>query len=1449
MAAVGGHAKTSALLCEHGGRLLLLSSDKSGYIALHVACLLGHLNVVDTLLHSIHGITDGIDVVRKGATDGSTALHIVARAEQNVGEITIRLLEAEADLLTRDCFGMTALHRACTFARLPFVREILRTDAVGTETKLDCLRARDDDGCTVLHSLCQAVCLPTSVALEETLLLLIAARADVNARDAGAGTPLHVLCGSGARHQATSLPTIKALLQAHADLAAESCLGWTALHVAHRAGASGSWMVALLESHCSRECPSFMNTFDRMKAPCGAPDPGLSVPKRNDETDIVAKTSSYIPATPMPDFSIQHLRIARDHADLTGMHEGVFCNVCASSHGMVGVAHFIKGKRFKCLECLDVDLCEQHMASCVEDHDLNHTLVPLSPAVCGRFQDRKDDSLLGHFVSYHEAFYDRPLIGIPKSAEHKTYSWCSYAKMFSKARSIALALQSLRQELHAQRPLVGICLSNCIEWMVFDFACLLLGWVSVGIYPNTHATSIQRIVDKCKLAMAFCHDDSVTSFVNAGVPISIVVPSPSYANRMDTDVDLCSVYKGHVAHAMQAGMQNLGKRVRQMQLQDLEAMQPSAQSVKTDDRDDVIFTLFNTSGSTGSPKLVVRSRLAWKKMLLEVERGARQNSDPFMLRMLVSSLAHSGARNTLWSVIAAGGSLALHYTGGVDMLEAACLLRPTSLFLPPLIWATVHTDFLAAVAGGEPRESAVKRVRQELYGLTARSRAIAVGGAPVPHDLRAFMEEIVPFSLVQSGYGTTEVGGISSDDNIDSGVELRLLPIVDDAEANDQSQASTSCTRGEVCVRTAEPFEGYFADPQSTAAAVTKEGLYRTGDLGEFDSQGRLRILGRLHSTVKLANAKFVCLDDLESLYHGQCPSAQQMCLHADVPRNAIVAIVVPVGHTKPRSQDILAELVVAAATHNLPAYEIPCGVVIAREFTMAAGLLTQTNKLCRTRIVIEYKREVEDVLRAVYGRAGGEVVEELLRAASGLDSSLHEDTLLASLGMDSLRLARLSGELQRRGSHVSVSMLANIQTVAQLRSLVQKRDTSVIASVLDRAHADKETLIDGLRFRRLVGDNSDFLPESAIVLVTGATGFMGIHLAARLAELDTVSKVICLVREHTDENGAVCGCRLHAVADWYGVPRSQKWQAIHGDLSLPSFGLEEATWQQLCDCVDSVWHLGAIVDWSLAYDTLRAVNVLGTTEVLKFCSSGRKVKPLVFASTFSDRADNEPVTFDTLRAVAPSGYGLSKMVAEALVQDACSRGLPCLILRCGLITWHRRTGACNIRDVLSRIVICCLKLGAAYDVESEAQDAMDGLPVDVFVESAISMARSHKQQSIFAFSLSTARQSEAPILYCRTLFAGIRQSGYNLETCGYAEWRQRAHSALSGFDAGAILPHLPVKSPPLLLQDKDECSCLTRPAKDSVITTSDVERMVLFLTRRAACAKPRSDEEGQGTV
>jgi thioester reductase-like protein len=234
------------------------------------------------------------------------------------------------------------------------------------------------------------------------------------------------------------------------------------------------------------------------------------------------------------------------------------------------------------------------------------------------------------------------------------------------------------------------------------------------------------------------------------------------------------------------------------------------------------------------------------------------------------------------------------------------------------------------------------------------------------------------------------------------------------------------------------------------------------------------------------------------------------------------------------------------------------------------------------------------------------------------------------------------------------------------------------------------------------------------VALLTGATGFLG-RYAARALLAATDLRLVCLVRAGDDRLARV---RLLDALARVGVSDPvllDRVTAVSGDVAEPALGLDRRTFDALAAQVDLVYHCAAEVNWARSYRQLRAVNVLGALEVVRFACAAR-AKPLVFVSTIAvcfAQGGSGPVDEDTdmlphVEAM-PLGYAQSKCVAEHLLRQAAARGLPVTILRPALISGDSRTGDVNLDDLIAALVEGCAAAGAAIDVDW----LLDCVPVD----------------------------------------------------------------------------------------------------------------------------------------
>jgi thioester reductase-like protein len=215
----------------------------------------------------------------------------------------------------------------------------------------------------------------------------------------------------------------------------------------------------------------------------------------------------------------------------------------------------------------------------------------------------------------------------------------------------------------------------------------------------------------------------------------------------------------------------------------------------------------------------------------------------------------------------------------------------------------------------------------------------------------------------------------------------------------------------------------------------------------------------------------------------------------------------------------------------------------------------------------------------------------------------------------------------------------------------------------------------------------------------------------------------------------------------------------------------------------DFVIHAAAAVNLVYPYPALEAPNVGGTREALRLACR-HKTKPFHFVSTDGIFPPNaglcaEDADLDSLADAREDGYGRSKWVAEKLVREAASRGLPACVYRPGFISGHSQTGASNPRDLLVAVLSESLRLGAAPEVEGWR---IDLTPVD-FVAAAILGIAGHLGAAGGTYHLANPDPVPAG-----TVFDWLEDGGYALERVTYAEWLGRLEDTPPEDGPGAVL-------------------------------------------------------------
>jgi len=135
-------------------------------------------------------------------------------------------------------------------------------------------------------------------------------------------------------------------------------------------------------------------------------------------------------------------------------------------------------------------------------------------------------------------------------------------------------------------------------------------------------------------------------------------------------------------------------------------------------------------------------------------------------------------------------------------------------------------------------------------------------------------------------------GDPSSSGTVGAPQPCNEIKLVDVPSMNYTSRDSPN-PRGEVCIRGNNCFATYYKDDKNTKETVDDEGWLHTGDVGEIDSAGRLKIIDRIKNIMKLAQGEYVALEKIENVY-GLHPIVAQLYVHGDSLQDHLLGVVVP---------------------------------------------------------------------------------------------------------------------------------------------------------------------------------------------------------------------------------------------------------------------------------------------------------------------------------------------------------------------------------------------------------------------------------------------------------------------------------------------------------------------------------------------------------------------------
>ena len=500
-------------------------------------------------------------------------------------------------------------------------------------------------------------------------------------------------------------------------------------------------------------------------------------------------------------------------------------------------------------------------------------------------------------VSVARMFYDRvaatpgaEAFRFPTNGDWASVTWAQTKETVTTMAAGLLAL-GIRPEER-----VGIACSTRVEWLYADLAIMCAGAATTTVYPSTGGEDVAFILSDSGTRVVFAEDDTQIAKLRAQRD-----HLPDLIRLVTFDGTADGEWVLNLADLQALGARHLVEH-------------PTAvDEVVAAVRPDQLATLIYTSGTTGRPKGVELPHRCWTYIGAGAEAIDILRADD--LHFLWLPLSHSFGK------MLAAVQLQIGFPTAVDgrmdkIVDNLAVIRPTFMAGPPRIFEKVHAKIVqtvqeqggiryrlftwafgvgnqvwqARVRGSRPSpllqaqhaladRLVLSKVRARLGG---RIRVLLSGSAALSTDVATWFYSAG--LLVIEGYALTETSAgacIVRPEDPAFGVVGPPLVGTEIKIADD----------GEILVRGPGVMRGYHNLPDATAQVLGADGWLATGDVGEIDEAGRLRITDRKKDLIKTSGGKYIAPQVIEVLFKAVCPLASQMLVHADG-RNYATALI-----------------------------------------------------------------------------------------------------------------------------------------------------------------------------------------------------------------------------------------------------------------------------------------------------------------------------------------------------------------------------------------------------------------------------------------------------------------------------------------------------------------------------------------------------------------------------
>lgn len=508
------------------------------------------------------------------------------------------------------------------------------------------------------------------------------------------------------------------------------------------------------------------------------------------------------------------------------------------------------------------------------------------------------------------------------------YTW---GRAVDEARRMASYLKSLNLP---EKSRIGLISKNCAQWIMTDWAIWMAGHISVPLYPTLNADTVNYILNHAECEVLFVGKLDDWDMMKPGVPESVrCISYPlSPPNDFETWDDIVAKYP------------------------------PLEENVKREA--DELATIVYTSGSTGKPKGVM---LSFGNMAFAAEGGMEVLGVGDNERMLsYLPLAHVFER-TFVELASLYAGFQLYFAESLDtFVQDLQRAQPTLFLSVPRLWVKFQHGVLQKL----PKKKLDRLMKIPVVNKLIKKKILkglgldkvklaGSGSAPLASDVLEWYRNL-GLELLE-GYGMSEnfaYSHMNKPGRSRIGYVGESLPGVETRISEE----------GEVQIKSPATMMGYYKDEERTREAFTEDGFLKTGDKGEIDEMGRLKLTGRIKEIFKTSKGKYIAPAPIENRLMSH--DAIEMVCVSGANQTQPHALVMLAEESRPKMADEAFRKEIEESFKQLiadvnktvdPHEQLAFITVVSDEWSIENSFLTPTMKLKRNVVEDAYQGKVDN--------------------------------------------------------------------------------------------------------------------------------------------------------------------------------------------------------------------------------------------------------------------------------------------------------------------------------------------------------------------------------------------------------------------------------------------------------------------------------------------------------